>query len=70
MLIGHLRDQAAAWKCARLYLTSEPENTAAQAAWESMGFANVGGDHLVNGVPIVTDFKGPGKHRAVYQLPI
>jgi GNAT superfamily N-acetyltransferase len=69
-LIGHVRDQAIAWNCIRIYLTSEPENTAAQAAWESMGFSNAGGDRIVNGVPVITNFKGPGKDRAVYQLSI
>lgn len=67
-LIGHVRDQATSWSCTRIYLTSEPENTAAQATWESMGFSNAGGDRIVNGVPVITDFKGPGKDRAVYQL--
>ncbi len=69
-LIGHVRTQATAWNCTRLYLTSEPENTAAQATWESMGFTNPGGDHFVNGVPVITNFKGPGKDRAVYELSI
>lgn len=69
-LIGYVRDQATAWNCTRIYLTSEPENTAAQAAWESMGFSNAGGDRIVNGVPVITNFKGPGKDRAVYQLSI
>jgi len=69
-LINHVRDQAIQWHCTRIYLTSEPDNTTAQATWESLGFTNAGGDHLINGVPVITDFKGPGKHRAVYQLSL
>lgn len=69
-LINQVRDQAAKWQCSRLYLTSEPDNTAAQATWEILGFTNVGGNRMINGVPVITDFKGPGKHRAVYQLSI
>ena len=38
------------------------------AAGHKTGFTNTGGDHLTNGVPVITNFKGPGKHRAVYQL--
>lgn len=69
-LIGHVRDQATTWNCTRIYLTSEPENTTAQATWESIGFTNAGGDRTVNGVPVIADIKGPGKDRAVYQLSV
>lgn len=69
-LINVVRDQAIQWQCTRIYLTSEPDNTAAQATWETLGFTNAGGDHLINGVPVITNFKGPGKHRAVYQLSL
>ena len=67
-LITAVREQAVSWGCARLYLTSEPENTAAQAAWRTLGFINVPGDVEVNGVSVISNFKGPGKDRAVYQL--
>lgn len=69
-LINHVRDQATTWQCSRLYLTSEPDNTTAQATWETLGFTNTGGDQLINDVPVITDYKGPGKHRAVYQISI
>jgi hypothetical protein len=65
-----VRDQATAWGCLRVYLTSEPENTAAHATWTSLGFVNVAGDFTVNDVAVTRDFKGPGKDRAVYQLRI
>jgi GNAT superfamily N-acetyltransferase len=69
-LITAVSDQAASWGCTRLYLTSEPENTAAQATWRALGFVNVPGDLEVNGVAVISNFKGPGKHRAVYQLDL
>ena len=51
----------------RLYLTSEPENTTAHNTWIQRGFVNVPGDHEINGVFVISDYKGPGKHRAVYE---
>jgi len=69
-LLHTLRNQAAAWGCARLYLTSEPENTAAHATWTSLGFINLPGDTAFNGVTVIRDFKGPGKDRAVYQFDL
>ncbi|WP_328398082.1 GNAT family N-acetyltransferase [Nocardia sp. NBC_00416] len=67
-LIEAVRFRAAEWQCERLYLTSEPENSAAHATWTELGFRNVEGDYTVHGVSVVTDFKGPGKDRAVYDL--
>lgn len=67
-LINSVCAQGEAWGCGRLYLTSEPENTSAHHAWGALGFVNVPGDHRVNGVEVITDFKGPGKTRAVYEL--
>jgi GNAT superfamily N-acetyltransferase len=67
-LIAVVRDQGRAWHCARLYLTSEPGNQAANQAWKRLGFTNIRGDRTINGVSVVTDYKGPGKTRAVYEL--
>lgn len=67
-LLQAVRDRAVAWGCRRIYLTSEPDNTAGHAAWTSMGFANVPGYYTVDGVQVTAGFKGPGKDRAVYQL--
>jgi GNAT superfamily N-acetyltransferase len=68
VLVETVRKRAAGWGCARLYLTSEPGNQAAAAAWASLGFTNLPGDRTVDGVSVVTGFKGPGKDRAVFQL--
>jgi GNAT superfamily N-acetyltransferase len=69
-LIDSVARQAVAWHCRRIYLTSEPDNAAAHATWLSLGFINVKGDHDLGGVSVISDFKGPGKHRAVYELMI
>ena len=68
MLLASVRNVAETLGCRRLYLTSEPENTAAHAAWTSRGFVNVPGDDIHDGVWIIRDFKGPGRDRAVYEL--
>ncbi|SFE68234.1 Acetyltransferase (GNAT) family protein, partial [Actinopolyspora alba] len=67
-LLQAVRDTGRRFGCQRLYLTSEPDNTAAHDTWIHMGFVNVPGDHTVNGVEIISDYKGAGKHRAVYEL--
>jgi GNAT superfamily N-acetyltransferase len=69
-LIVSVRDRATAWGCRRLYLTSEPANTAAHATWLALGFTNVAGDVVIGGVSVKVDFKGPGKDRAVYELAL
>ncbi|MFY1633618.1 GNAT family N-acetyltransferase [Solwaraspora sp. WMMB335] len=66
-LLTVVADRAAGWGCRRLYLTSEPDNTTAHSVWLSMGFTNMPGDRRVNGIDVITAFKGPGKDRAVYQ---
>jgi GNAT superfamily N-acetyltransferase len=60
--------QARAWGCQRLWLTSDPDNRAADASWRALGWANLPGDREVDGVQVIADFKGPGKDRAVYEL--
>ena len=69
-LLTAVRNRAMTWGCRRLYLTSEPENTGAQATWTALGFANAPGDHVVDGVSVISDYKGPGKHRALYELKL
>src|SRR6266508_4557238 len=65
-----VRHQATAWECHRLYLTSEPDNSGAHATWLSLGFTNIPGDRTINGVCVISNYKGPGKDRAVYELKI
>lgn len=70
LLLDSVRTRAADWGCHRVYLTSEPENRAAHRTWLTLGFHNVPGDRDVGGVQVLTDFKGAGKDRAVYELPV
>lgn len=69
-LLDTVRKRAKEWGCVRIYLTSEPENTAAGAAWASLGFVNVPGDLVVCGMSVVSGFKGPGKDRAIFQMDL
>jgi GNAT superfamily N-acetyltransferase len=66
VLLGSVRDTGQRFGCSRMYLTSEPDNTAAHTTWTQRGFTNIPGDHTVNGINVISDYKGPGKHRAVY----
>lgn len=67
-LVDAVKDWAHARGCARLYLTSEPDNTAAHTTWTKLGFINVPGTYTTDGIHVTADFKGPGKDRAVYEL--
>jgi GNAT superfamily N-acetyltransferase len=69
-LVDEVRRQGSRWGCQRLYLTSEPANQAAHAAWLALGFVNVEGDRLMDGVSVISTYKGPGAHRAVYECHI
>ncbi|WP_236648532.1 GNAT family N-acetyltransferase [Micromonospora sicca] len=69
-LVEEVHRQGSLWGCRRLFLTSEPDNHAAHRAWLGLGFSNVPGDTTEVGVSVVYDFKGPGKHRAVYERSI
>jgi GNAT superfamily N-acetyltransferase len=69
-LLDTVWQQATAWGCRRLYLTSEPTNSVAHATWLSLGFTNIAGDKTVDGVSVISEYKGPGKDRAVYELKI
>ncbi|MBQ0896205.1 GNAT family N-acetyltransferase [Micromonospora sp. U56] len=69
-LVEEVHGQGSRWGCRRLFLTSEPDNQAAHRAWLALGFTNVPGDALEQGVSVTYDYKGPGKHRAVYERRI
>ncbi|WP_243422428.1 GNAT family N-acetyltransferase [Micromonospora globispora] len=69
-LLNSVIAQGQAWDCRRLFLTSEPENNAAHVAWLSYGFENLPGNMIERGVQVQSDYKGPGKHRAIYEYRI
>ncbi|KAA9157942.1 GNAT family N-acetyltransferase [Amycolatopsis acidicola] len=67
-LLTAVRERSQLVGARRLYLTSEPDNAAAHATWARRGFTNLPGDQTTNGVAVTSHYKGPGKHRAIYQL--
>ncbi|MFE6862112.1 GNAT family N-acetyltransferase [Nocardia sp. NPDC057668] len=70
LLLETVRAQGKKWGCRRLFLTSDPGNITAHATWTTLGFTNVPGDHVMNGISVVADYKGPGRSRAVYESPV
>jgi hypothetical protein len=48
----------------------EPHNTGAHATWLRLGFTNLPGDYQTAGISVTAGYKGPGKDRAVYQMPL
>jgi GNAT superfamily N-acetyltransferase len=69
-LLDSVVAQARTWGCTRLWLTSEPDNRTADSTWRALGWSNAPGDKEINGVQVISDLKGPGKDRAVYELLI
>lgn len=69
-LVGDVRRQAFRWGCRRLYLTSEPDNRPAHDAWLPLGFVNTDGDRWADGMSVISDYKGPVKHRAVCECRV
>ncbi|MFD8497699.1 GNAT family N-acetyltransferase [Amycolatopsis sp. NPDC059657] len=69
-LLTAITDRATVLGARRLYLTSEPDNFAAHRTWLKRGFMNAPGDQLIDGVFVISDFKGPGRHRAVYEKSV
>ncbi|GAB3802373.1 GNAT family N-acetyltransferase [Micromonospora zhanjiangensis] len=66
-LVEEVRRRGSLWGCGRLFLTSEADNRAAHTTWLGLGFTNVAGDRTEHGVSVMLDYKGLGKHRAVYE---
>jgi Acetyltransferases len=69
-LLDAVKKQGRGWGCLRLYLTSEPDNVAAHETWTTLGFDNVPGDQQIGDISVTTDYKGPGRSRAIYQLKL
>ena len=70
MLLRAVVSRARQLRCRRVYLTCEPGNRAAVRTWQTLGFRNLPGDRIVDGIQVITDYKGPGRDRAVYQLDL
>jgi GNAT superfamily N-acetyltransferase len=69
-LITVLSDRARDAGRTLIYLTSEPDNTAAHETWTRLGFQNRPGTRKVGAIEIIENFKGVGKDRAVYDLDL
>ena len=52
--------------CTRLWLSTDPANPAVQV-WPRLGFVNCPGDAIEGNLSIRRNFKGPGKHRAIFE---
>lgn len=65
-LFGALETRARELHCKRLWLSTDPQNPAVRV-WPRLGFSNCPGDALEGGLSIKRDFKGPGKHRAIFE---
>lgn len=53
-------------RCHRIWLSSDPRNPAVRV-WPRLGYVNCPGDATEGDLQIRRDFKGPGKHRAVFE---
>lgn len=69
-LLDQVGTRGLQWGCTRLFLTSLPHNVTAHRTWTALGFVNVPGDHALGAVSVITDFKGPGRSRAVFERPL
>ena len=67
-LLEELHRRACDWSIGRLWLTSEAENAGAMKLWIKVGYVNSEADYEEHGVWLTRDLKGPGRHRAVYEL--
>lgn len=57
LLMSAVDSRARELKCSRVWLSTDPNNPAVKV-WPRLGYAHVG---------IRQDFKGPGKHRAIFE---
>lgn len=65
-LLEAVADEARRLGCTRVWLSTDPANPAA-LVWPRYGFALLPGNDEVNRMQVTRDFKGPGKHRALFE---
>ena len=65
-LLEAVADGARRLDCKRVWLSTDPANPAA-LVWPRYGFALLPGNDEVHGMQVTRDFKGPGKHRALFE---
>lgn len=63
----HAAEQSArTWGCISAWLSTDPRNPAVRV-WPKLGYRNCPGDKMDGVLAIRSDFKGPGKDRALFQ---
>jgi GNAT superfamily N-acetyltransferase len=65
-LFHAIEEKARAVGCSRLWLSTDPRNPAVRV-WPRLGFVNCPGDFNDGALAVRRDFKGPGKHRALFE---
>jgi ribosomal protein S18 acetylase RimI-like enzyme len=65
-LMHAVEHRAKELKCSRVWLTTDPKNPAVRV-WLRLGFTNCPGDFMEGQLAIRRNFKGPGKHRAIFE---
>lgn len=65
-LFHAIETRATELHCSRLWLSTDPKNPAVRV-WPRLGFVNCPGDAIDGDLLINRDFKGPGKHRAIFE---
>jgi GNAT superfamily N-acetyltransferase len=68
-LYNHFTIFALAHGCKQLKAITSPVNTLSIAFHRSIGMMPVG-DYIVDGVPIIKDYSGPGKDRVIFMKDI
>jgi predicted GNAT superfamily acetyltransferase len=64
-LYEHFEKVARQHGCKGLKAITSPVNTGSIAFHKSIGMMPIGKD-MENGVPVIRDYSGPGKHRVVF----
>lgn len=69
-LLLEIHRRAVGLGIARLWLTSEAENSGAMRLWQKFGYVNRESDYRADGVWLTKDLKGPGRHRAIFEATL
>ncbi|HTY90361.1 MAG TPA: GNAT family N-acetyltransferase [Methanocella sp.] len=67
-MFSQFQAEAKKMGCKRITTHSRPENNNCNRFYKAMGFETASGENpvIVNGMPCVKDYTGPGKHRVVW----
>lgn len=65
-LMSAVEQRARELQCSRVWLSTDPKNPAVRV-WPRLGFTNCPGDSMEGRLALHLNFKGPGKHRAIFE---